>query len=272
MFKTFNNKIGAYMGIIADSRKKEILATIKEQGEVTVAELAQTFNLSQLTIRRDLDSLAEKALVIRIHGGAKAASLPGSLLGAMSEIDFSNKSILNINEKQAIGKKAASFIDDNSTVFMNSGSTTLFFLQALQDKRVQIATNNAAATDVDYDSHITLYVLGGEYRKLSKSFIGSMTVQAIKSIHSNYTILGTNGIDANKGLTTGIYEDCSTNLAMAEHTLHKVIVLADHSKFGVISNFISVPIEKVDMVITDSQCDPQQIAALEEKGIEVVIA
>lgn len=261
------------MGIIADSRKKEILTLIKEQGEVTVADLAQKFNLSQLTIRRDLDSLAESALVIRIHGGAKAAFLPGNILGAMQEIDFSNKSILNITEKQAIGKKAASYISDNSTIFMNSGSTTLFFLQALTDKRVQIATNNAAATDVDYDvANITLYVLGGEFRKSSKSFIGSMTEQSIKSIHSNYTILGTNGIDVDKGLTTGIYEECSTNLAMVENTLKKVIVLADHSKFGVISNFISIPIDKIDMVITDTQCDPLQIAALEEKGIEVVIA
>lgn len=260
------------MGIIADSRKKEILTLIKEQGEVTVAELALKFNLSQLTIRRDLDSLAESALVIRIHGGAKAAFLPGNFLGSIREIDFSNKSILNITEKQAIGKKAVSFIEDNSIIFMNSGSTTLFFLQALQDKCVQIATNNAAATDVDYDAHITLYVLGGEFRKPSKSFIGSMTEQAIKSIHSNYTILGTNGIDVNKGLTTGVYEECSTNLAMVEHTLRKVIVLADHTKFGVISNFISIPIDKIHMVITDSQCDPLQIAALEEKGIEVVIA
>lgn len=261
------------MGIIADSRKKEILTLIKEQGEVTVTELALKFNLSQLTIRRDLDALAESSLVIRIHGGAKAAFLPGNILGSMREIDFSNKSILNIAEKQAIGKKAVSFIDDNATIFMNSGSTTLFFLQALQDKCVQVATNNAAATDVDYDdAHITLYVLGGEFRKTSKSFIGSMTEQAIKSIHSNFTILGTNGIDVNKGLTTGIYEECSTNLAMVEHTLSKVIVLADHTKFGVISNFISIPIDKIDMVITDSQCDLLQIAALEEKGIEVVIA
>jgi DeoR family fructose operon transcriptional repressor len=261
------------MGIIADSRKKEILAMLKEQGEVTVAELALKFNLSQLTVRRDLDALAESAFVVRIHGGAKAAFLPGNLLGSIREIDFSNKSILNISEKQAIGKIAASYIGDNSTIFMNSGSTTLFFLQALQEKRVQIATNNAAATDVDYDAaHITLYVLGGEFRKPSKSFIGRMTEQAIKSIYSDYTILGTNGIDVNKGLTTGIYEECSTNLSMVEHTLKKVIVLADHSKFGVISNFISIPIDKIDMVITDSKCDPVQIAALEEKGIEVVIA
>lgn len=263
------------MGLISDSRKKEILEFLQNQPFVLVNELAQYFNISPLTVRRDLDALAKNGLIIRTHGGAKLNLLPTGLVNLYREVDFEDKSIINIPEKKIIGEMAQSFIEDDSIVFMNGGSTTLFFLQALKSHRLQVLTNNAAAFCVGChhtDANVALHCLGGEYRCQSKSFIGNMTVNSINSIHSNYTVLGTNGIDLVHGLSTSVYEDCFTNQAMVDHTLKKVIVLADYSKFGVVSNFISVPLSKIDIIVTDNKCPEEYIVQLREKNIEVIIA
>lgn len=266
------NKEREKVRLISKTRKKQILELLRSKTTASVAELSEHCHVSPLTIRRDLDDLATQGLVLRIRGGAKLNIVPSGLLNQYGEINFDNKSILNIKEKKQIGELATTLIEPDSIVFMNSGSTTLFFLQALHKIRAQILTNNAAAFSVSYDTaNLDLYSLGGEYRSQSKSFIGNMTINAIDTINSTYTILGTNGIDIQQGLSTSVYEECFTNQAMVEHTLKKVIVLADYSKFGVVSNFISIPLSKVDIIVTDNKCPKDYIVQLEQKKIDVII-
>ena len=250
-------------------RRNKIMEIVAEKGEVTVEELSVLLEVSEVTIRRDLDRLQSGGLVVRRHGGAQAV-IPGPDI--LPEKVLDEKDITNIEEKRRIAMAAISFLSDDDILFMNSGSTILFFMRAIKDRRVRIITNNAAATYQRLDPSIDLMMLGGEYRQQSKSLVGEFALNTLKDIWSSHTFLGTNGVSIERGLTTSVHQECSINQAMVKNTHGKVIVLADYSKMDKVSNFISSPLSTVDIVITDDKCSPEFIRRLQDAGIEVIVA
>lgn len=256
-------------GSIANNRHVLILEFLHKSGIASVDDLSEKLNVSKVTIRRDLDNLNEKGLLIRTHGGASALQDQDVFL---KEREFTKKDIIHVNEKQRIALKAIELIDENEILFMNSGSTILFFLRSLVGRRVKVITNNAAAIETKLDPLVELMILGGEYRHQSRSFVGEFALNTLRDIYSNHTLLGTNGISLERGLTTTVYQECSINQAMIENTHGKVIVLADHTKMGRISNFVSAPLKSVDIVVTDNKCPESFIKGLEAQDIKVVIA
>jgi DeoR family fructose operon transcriptional repressor len=196
----------------------------------------------------------------------------GPRIDAMPEKKLIEKDVINIEEKKRIAEKASSLIDDEEILFMNSGSTILCFLRAIHGKRVKVITNNAAAITSERDPLIELMILGGEYREQSQSLVGEFALTTIRNIYSSHTILGTNGLSLEQGLTTSVYQECSINQAMIENTHGKVIVLADYSKMGKVSNFVSSPLSLIDIVVTDSNCPDDFRRRLEGQGIQVIIA
>jgi DeoR family fructose operon transcriptional repressor len=257
------------VGHIAYNRHLRILDLLKEHGAVGVEDLAADLGVSTVTIRRDLDRLDKTGFLTRTHGGATAIR-PHS--DGLPERMFNEKDILNIIEKKRIAERAVELIGDDETVFMNSGSTVLFFLRALRNKKVRVITNNGAALQCQRDRHVELMLLGGEYRQESRSLVGEIPLNLLKDIFSNSTVLGTNGIDLEKGLTSSVYQECSINNAMIENTHGKVIVLADYTKMGRVSNFVSSGLDRVNVVVTDDRCPADVRAGLEDRGIEVIIA
>jgi DeoR family transcriptional regulator, fructose operon transcriptional repressor len=256
-------------GSIANNRHVLILEFLHKSGIASVEVLSDKLNVSKVTIRRDLDSLNEKGLLIRTHGGACVSQDQEVLL---KEREFTKKDVIHVNEKQRIALKTLELIEENEILFMNSGSTTLFFLRALTGLRVKVITNNAAAIETKLDPLVELMILGGEYRHQSRSFVGEFALNTLRDIYSNHTLLGTNGLSLERGLTTTVYQECSINQTMIENTHGKVIVLADHTKMGRISNFVSAPLKSVDIVITDDKCPDSFVSGLESQGIQVIIA
>lgn len=254
---------------IAYNRHTRILDILNKKGIVHVDELSESLNVSPVTVRRDLDFLNEKGYLVRTHGGASIAT---SSNDALHEDKFVEKDVINIVEKKRIADKAAELISDDEILFMNSGSTVLFFLSALRKKRIRVITNNAAAMRYEHDPLIELIILGGMYREQSQSFVGEFALNAIHNIYSTTTILGTNGINIERGLTTSVYQECTINQAMIENTHGSVIVLADFSKMDKVSNFVSSPLSSVDLVVTDSRCPEVYKKRLEDAGIKVVVA
>ncbi len=251
------------------NRHLRILDILKDKGSVSVDELAEALDVSAVTIRRDLDVLDQRGFLVRTHGGA----LPmNQRVEQVPERQFNEKDILNVMEKKRIAEKAVELVQDGEIIFMNSGSTLLFFIKALRNKRVKIITNNAAAIDCEHDPLVEFMFLGGEYREQSRSFVGEIPINTLKNFYSNHTFLGTNGLDLERGLTTSNYQECSINQAMIENTHGKVIVLADSSKLGKVSNFISSELNKVDVVVTDTGCPDSIKKQLIEKGIEVILS
>ena len=249
---------------ISNYRHKKILEMLYQRQSVSADELATEFGVSKITIRRDLDTLAGENLLERTRGGAVLAS------GLRLEEFFDQKDHLSKREKSLIGRYAASLVAENETVFVNAGSTTLEVIRHLRGKKVRIVTNNAACLGLDLDPDQELILLGGDYRAPSKSLVGDLTIAGLHSIFSSVTVLGINGVSIRKGCTTAVHQETSVNKAMIENSSGKVIVVADHTKMNCVSSFLTCPLGRIDMIVTDWLAPVSFCHELEEAGVAVV--
>ncbi len=232
--------------MIPADRQRRIMELIAKDHVVQVHELSELFSVSELTVRRDLDQLASDGFIERTHGGAtQRRALPVEPL-------YSEKSAEQREQKIAIARKAAQFIQDGDTVFINSGSTTYEVISALRDKQITVVTNNIdAARAIDEGARFTLIFVGGIYRSRSHSVSGTLSSSIIQQIYANKSIIGVDGISLASGLTTPVIEEAQTTRQMIERTVGSVIVVADGNKIGVISNFVTASVDSVDIIITD---------------------
>jgi len=231
-----------------------------------VSDLATAFKVSEITIRRDLDELSDEGLVERFHGGAQLAHTAGR------ENLFVEKGMQHAAEKEAIGAEAAALVNDEDTVLLNGGSTTLAVLRHLRHRNVRVVTNNAAATTEFTDEAGELIIVGGEFRAKSRSLIGNLALLALSQIHATMCILGTNGVSARTGLTTSVHAETAINRLMVERSNGNVVVVADGSKIGVTSSFACVPLSQVRTLITDPSANPEQLAAIRAAGVRVIVS
>jgi len=250
---------------ISNYRHKKILEMLYQKSAVSADELANEFGVSKITIRRDLDALAADKLLERTRGGAVVVS------NLRLEAIFEEKDNLAKREKSLIGMYAASLVNEHDTIFLNAGSTTLEVLRHLGGKRVKVVTNNAAATSLELDPAVELLMLGGEYRPQSKSLIGELTLSGIRHIFSSLTILGINGISIKKGFTSAVYQETTVNGAMIENSSSQIIVVADHTKMNSVSSFLTCPLSRIDLLVTDWLSPASFLDELREAGVKVAV-
>lgn len=250
---------------ISESRQFKILEELYQNKKVTVNDLSAKFQVTPITIRRDLDIMAEQKLLERVHGGA--------MIGADSikENLFQEKEHSNKDKKTRIARKAAEFIEEGSTIFFNSGTTTTEILKHISDKNVKIITNNVATANVKYSSNIELFFVGGEYRDSSKSLVGDIAVNSLQSVYSTCTFIGANGISVQGGITTTVQQEIAVNRLMIEHTNGLVILVADSTKLGKVSNFITASLTRVNILITDNEADTNIVQEIREADVEVIL-
>ncbi|MDR0440422.1 MAG: DeoR/GlpR family DNA-binding transcription regulator [Candidatus Accumulibacter sp.] len=253
--RTTTMKIGNY-------RHKKILEMLYQRESVSADELAAEFGVSKITIRRDLDLLAGENLLERTRGGAVLASCL-----RLEEL-FDQKDHLSKREKSLIGRYAASLVGENETVFVNAGSTTLEVVRHLRGKKARVVTNNAACLGLDLEQELIL--LGGDYRAPSKSLVGDLTILALRGIFSSVTVLGINGVSIKKGCTSAVHQETAVNRAMIENSNGKVIVVADHTKMNCVSSFLTCPLKRIDMIVTDWMAPLAFCREIEEQGVCVV--
>ncbi len=236
------------MGSIPADRHKHILQLIQQGEVVQVNELASYFGVSELTIRRDLDQLASQGLVERTHGGATGTrNLP-------IEPDYRQKAMEYQHEKQLIGNQAAQLVEDGDTIYINSGSTTLEVIRALiaSDKKITVVTNNIdCAWLAKEGSNVRVILAGGVLRPRSHSVSGSLSALVLGEVFANKAIIGVDGFSLDVGLTTPVLEEAETTRSMIGNTVGQVIVVAAGNKIGVVSNFKTVGIDRVDTLVTD---------------------
>lgn len=249
---------------VIKNRQQDILDYIRSNKTLSVADASEIFQVSPLTIRRDFQTLEDQKLITRFHGGAAYNNS-----SFKEEIHLEEKKTLHEKAKEAIGKHVASMIPEGATLFLNSGTTTLSVLKYLNDKRVQVITNNALAPTVVHSDSINLILTGGECRNQSKSMVGTSAVEAVSKIYSSWCILGANGI-SNMGMTTSVYAETQINEMMVMNCKGKVVLVADGSKIGKNFDFFSVPSRDIDMLVTDSSASPEELAKMEKQGIEII--
>ena len=249
---------------VSNYRHKKILEMLRLRQSVSADELAAEFGVSKITIRRDLDALAAHKLLERTRGGAISVS------GLRMEEFFEEKDHSAKREKSLIGRYVATLISENETVFANGGSTTLEVIHHLRGKKTRIVTNNAACLALDLDPQQELILLGGDYRIHSKSLVGDLTLAGLHGIFSSVTVLGINGVSIKKGCTSAVSTETSVNKAMIENSSGKVIIVADHTKMNCVSSFLTSPLSRIDMIVTDWMTPPAFCEELEAAGVQVV--
>jgi DeoR family fructose operon transcriptional repressor len=240
------------MAPLATYRHRKILEMVYERECVSSNELAAEFGVSLVTIRRDLRVLAHGGLLR--HARGEAHREPNVQL----ETHFKNKDKTAKREKVLIGRYVASLVADTETVFVNGGSTTLEVVRHLRGKDLRVVTNNAACLELDLDPGVELILLGGEYRPGSRSVVGPLTVASLQSLFAGITVLGVNGVSAQRGCTSAVQSEAVVNKAMIANSSGRVLIVADHHKLGRVSSFLTCPLERVDLLVTDAGA-PQAI-------------
>lgn len=257
---------------LARQRQTLILEQVREHGAVRVADLVETLGVSDMTIRRDLELLHERGLLEKVHGGA--AAIEGS---SLFEPGFTVKSSLMQSEKAAIAATAASLVAPGTAIAISAGTTTFALGRGLVDvPGLTVLTNSVPVADALYregrpDQTV---ILSGGVRTPSDALVGPFAVEVIRSLHVDMVFMGTHGIDPRSGFTTPNILEAETNRALIEAG-RRLIVLADHTKWGIVGISSVARLEEADTIITDSGLDlaaQNQLASAVRRLILVDVA
>ncbi len=234
--------------MLAKERRDLILSYINEKKVVTVPELMEEFGASAATIRRDLSELHDAKKLVKVHGGATAI---GSSDVTTFEPSVSTKAFLNVAEKDAISKYAASLINDDDFVYIDSGTTTLEMIKYISNTKAKYITNGIVHAKRLLERGLNTMIIGGRCKPTTEAIIGPDCIEGIGKYHFTKAFMGTNGISIDAGFTT---PDVDEALVKAEAVKHAYIsyILADHSKFGQVSSVTFADITAC-CIITDKE-------------------
>ena len=237
-----------------DNRRNCIIEIMKENPEVRVDDLAEKLGVSLITIRRDLQFLEEKQLLIRTYGGAVAS------MDTEDEVQM---------YRRLIARYAAGLVDDGDALFINTSSSALRVMEYITSNNVTVITNNGKAINCERGPGVSVVLTGGELRHPKEAMVGDFALRNLQPIYAKKAFIGCSGISAEVGMTTGIFNEVSINELMIDHATEAVCLLADHTKIGKNSSFISCPIEKIKYLITDEKASEEALALIREKGVIV---
>lgn len=254
------------------SRQADLASFVTEKGQVTVADLATRFDVSPDTIRRDLDQLDADGILIRTHGGAVSLS---AVPRADTGVDIRMR--LQTSAKDRIGALAASLVTDGTVLMINAGTTSLSMARHLKDQReLTIATNNLRIpAEISPKVCRDLYLFGGSVRLGAQATVGPLSFRADGNtgdidIKSDLAIIGVGAISVSGYTTSHLAEAVMMGQMMKRAT--RVIVLADSSKFGRQLFAQISTLDAGDVLVTDQQPPQDLQAALDENGVQVLVA
>lgn len=246
---------------IVQKRRDNIMVLIQKLGDIRVEELSLEFNVSEITIRRDLQYWEDRGAIVRYHGGAKLVQ---------NMIDTDKTYLTNNRYKHAIANYAAQFVEEGDTIFINTSSTALLVIQYILHKRVTIITNNAKALLMKHDPLVSIFLTGGELRFPKEAMVGEFALNNLNRVSANKCFIGCSGITIEDGITTAIQNEVSINETMISRTKGPVFVLADYTKVGTTHSFTSGNIHQINYLITDINTPLEDIDNFRELGIETV--
>jgi DeoR/GlpR family transcriptional regulator of sugar metabolism len=235
--------------MLARQRQERILGEVRRYGGARVSDLVDLLEVSDMTVRRDIESLARRGLVERVHGGATTV---GGRSG--EEPGFAAKYTLAREEKEAIAREVARLIEPGETVAVSAGTTTLAVARELLPVAdLTVVTNSVPVADVMHDPNRpdrTVVLVGGQ-RTPSNALVGPVAVGALRTLHVDTLVLGVHGMTEQAGLTTPNLVEAETDRALVA-SARRVVVAADHSKWGVVGLAGIADLTDVDVLVTDS--------------------
>ncbi|BCO08122.1 DeoR family transcriptional regulator [Desulfolithobacter dissulfuricans] len=242
------------------TRQNEILAIARERGEVLVDELATHFKVSPQTIRKDLNFLCDRQLLVRTHGGAVISS-------GIENLGYEERRLLAREEKKAIGRWAASLIPDNCSLFINLGTTTEEVAKSLRDHHgLLVITNNINVVNILRQSlGIELIVASGLVRRSDGGIVGVAAVDFINQFKVDYAVIGVSAIDEDGSLLDYDFREVKVAQAIIKNARH-VILVADSMKLTRSAPVRIAHISQINTLVTDSDLpEPLQKICLENE-------
>jgi DeoR family transcriptional regulator, fructose operon transcriptional repressor len=247
------------------ARWERICALVSQQGECSVEELIEILGVSGMTIRRDLQALAEQGKVIRTHGGAALAER------ISFEFDFLRRAKQQQAAKAAIGATAAALVEEGQSLLLDSGTTTLALSRQLRGHRLTVITTSLPiASQLQYDPQITVLLLGGYLRAGSPDLAGALTESNLETLHADVAFIGADAIDA-RGAVYNQSPEVARMLTKMAAAANRVFVVADHTKLGRTALWRFGQLQDWALV-TDAQADRGLLKGLEKSGCQVTRA
>ncbi|MBO1415111.1 DeoR/GlpR family DNA-binding transcription regulator [Streptomyces sp. FH025] len=257
---------------LAGQRRVLILERIRALGGVRVAELVRELGVSDMTIRRDLDALARRGLVHKVHGGAVRTEA-----AVTGEPGFEAKAGWEQPAKEAIARAAAALVQPGSAVGLAAGTTTYAVARQLRAvEGLTVVTNSLRIAelleqpDEDGTPSTATVIRTGGVRTPSDALVGPVADQAIRSLHVNVLILGCHGLSDATGLTTPNLAEAETNRTFIR-SARRLVVVADHTKWGAVGLASFAALDQVDVLVTDEELPEQQREAAERLVGELII-
>lgn len=252
-----------------EERQERILHLMIHDNVVAVSDLAKMLQVSSPTIRRDLSALRKRGLLHRTHGGATPidqsyyASLP-------LDSSYEEQVRQHANAKRRIGLAAASLVEDRDMIALTPGTTTAQVARSIHHRKgvTMIVTSVNVAMELSNRQDLSVFVPGGFMRPSWFSLIGPAAIRAIREFFTDKVFIGVNGIDAEKGLTSGNPDEAAVNRVLIEQAKRRIVV-ADHTKLGAVVQAAICPTAMVDTIITDTDATDEAIAPFTAMGIEV---
>lgn len=252
--------------MLSAERRNRIANIIRQKNSATVQDLSDYFNVSTMTIRRDLVKLEQDGEVVRIHGGAMAPETPK---GSREEV----RATLYSDNKAAIGAAATQLVSDGQTIFIDAGTTTIELAKRLQNRRgLTIVTNYLRILTLLANSPgINPIGLGGSIYTGAWSFIGPIAEATLRRFHCDIAFLGIRSLSLAHGLTENNYFEATVKNLVINQS-QKVVLLLDSSKFESVSPVTVAPLKDIDVIITDNNLAPDLIEAYRSSGVELILA
>lgn len=258
---------GSRARALGDTRRAGILAWLQEEGSARVRTLAEAFDVSEVTVRQDLEKLEADGYIVREHGGAFLKSVTQQVRAmALQHAE-------NMDAKRAIGRVAAALVGDGETIILDSGSTTTEVAAQLPGRRDMTVITNALniALMLGAQPGFDVHMSGGHFKAPTLSLSGDRSADYFRGLFAQTLFLATAAVDLRAGLTYPALSDIPVKRAMIE-AAERVVLVADSSKIGRRSFTALGGIELVDVLVTDAGIAAADRRAIEQAGVEVLVA
>jgi len=256
--------------MLAPQRQALILQEISRSGAARISELAAALDVSEMTVRRDIDALAETGSVEKVHGGAVAIFEASNI----SEPPFKATSMREQAAKDVIAGKAAELVKPGASIALMGGSTVFAMAKHIASiPRITVVTNSLPVSDYLHreGNDDLVVILTGGMRTPTDSFVGEFTISALQRLNLDLAFIGTHGVDIKGGFSSPNLYEAETNRSVRQRA-KKFVVLADHTKWGKVGFSTFAQLNDADLLITDSAIGSENLKLMREhvKAVEVV--
>ncbi|MGB0416099.1 MAG: DeoR/GlpR family DNA-binding transcription regulator [Coraliomargarita sp.] len=252
--------------MLAPERHQQILSLLEEKGTVRTIDLAEKFEVTDETIRRDLQILSDDQQLTRIHGGAS------SLSGRPKLQSYSERRGLHVESKKLIAEAALDLIQPGMTYAFDSSTTAFSMVSALPDLPYRVVTNAYAVIDhLIRMENVELVSTGGRYHPKTHTFVGGDSIDTLRRHNINTAFISCIGFDPERGASEGFEQQATFKERLVQYA-DNVVLLVDSSKFAKRSEYFFAGLEQISRIITDKDIDPAIRTEIQAKGIALTIA